>query len=82
MASATAITLANMVTTVSGTASIATVNPPSLFESPTVYLIPTGAFALVTGGNIGAATTAIVGQVQALTWDGSKWWPSYINTPA
>lgn len=61
---------------VSGVAAIDTINAPSAFSGP-LFLIPDGAWTLVLGGNIGKATTAVVGQVMMVVFDYTLWYPSY-----
>lgn len=61
---------------VSGTAAIKNITAPPGFKGA-IHLIPDGLFTTVTGGNIGLATTAVVGKIITLVFDGSKWWPSY-----
>jgi hypothetical protein len=62
---------------VSGTAAIATINAPLTSFRGSVTIIPDGAFTLTTAGNIGKASTAVVGQAMTLHYDGVKWYPSY-----
>ena len=77
VASATTITASNKIFHVTGTAAIATINPPPLIDQAEIYLIPDGAFTTTTGGNIAKASTAVVGVVLQMFWDGSLWYPSY-----
>jgi hypothetical protein len=62
---------------VSGTAAISTINPPVTSFIGSVTIIPDGAFTLTALGNIGKASTAVVGQAMTLHYDGVKWYPSY-----
>jgi hypothetical protein len=62
---------------VSGTAAINIIEPPLTSFRGTVTIIPDGAFTLTTAGNIGKASTAVVGQAMTLHYDGVKWYPSY-----
>jgi hypothetical protein len=62
---------------VSGTAAINTIEEPLTSFRGTVTIIPDGAFTLTTAGNIGKASTAVVGQAMTLHYDGVKWYPSY-----
>lgn len=62
---------------VSGTAAISTINPPNTSFVGSVTIIPDGAFTLTALGNIGKASTAVVGQAMTLHYDGIKWYPSY-----
>lgn len=62
---------------VSGTAAISTITPPLTSFIGSVTIIPDGAFTLTTSGNIGKASTAVVGQAMTLHYDGVKWYPSY-----
>jgi len=75
-----------LVTTVSGTVAIGTIDVPWPNFTGFIRYIPTAAFTGVTGGSgvagtsfpIGLAFTAVVGKVLDLTFDGSKWYPSYV----
>lgn len=60
IASAAAITVSATIHGVSGTVAISTIN--GMFDGQGVVLIPSGAFTLVTGGNIAAARAAAVGK--------------------
>lgn len=63
---------------VSGTDAIRTLSLAKDF-SGSVTLIPTGAWTLVTGGNITKASTAVVGQAMRVVYNpGTQMWsPSY-----
>ena len=81
--SAVSITLTNQFHHVSGTAAIKTIVIPSDsvtgggFTGGAIYLIPDAAWTTITGGNIGLGSTAVVGKVLIMVYDGSKFWPSY-----
>ena len=77
VASAAAITAPSPVFHVSGTAEIDTINPPPLFNGPWIEIIPDGIFTTGTTGNIALASTAVVNKTLRLTYDGTKWYPSY-----
>ena len=78
VASAGTITAVDPIFHVSGTVTIAQINLPYVGFTGSITIIPDGVFALVTsGGNIGKATNSVVGKALILTYDGSKWWPSY-----
>ena len=65
---------------VSGAAAIATITVPgSLSGGGRITLIPTGTFTTTTAGNIGLASTAVVGKALIMTYVPStgKWYPSY-----
>ncbi len=62
---------------VSGTAAINTIDATNPSFRGSVTIIPDGAFTLTTAGNIGKASTAVVGQAMTLHYDGVKWYPSY-----
>lgn len=75
-------------TTVTGTGSYfkmsGTVNPVSTITVPagasagfTFQIEPTGAWVTDTAGNILIASTASVGKLMLMTWNGAKWVPSY-----
>ena len=65
------------VCTVSGSAAINTIGLPYNGFIGSIVLIPTGAFTTTTSGNIANSSTAVVGQALTMTYDGSKWHPSY-----
>jgi len=71
------ITSAGQIFHVSGTAAISTIDPPLTSFRGSVTIIPDGAFTLTALGNIGKASTAVVGQAMTLHYDGVKWYPSY-----
>lgn len=62
---------------VAGTAAIKHIVVPPTFSGGEVKLIPDAAWTTVTGGNIGATSTAVPGKVITLVYDGVKWWPTY-----
>ncbi len=62
---------------VTGTSAIATINPPFGFNGPYMCAIPDAIFTTNTAGNVGLASTAVVGRLLCWMYDGSKWWPSY-----
>jgi hypothetical protein len=70
----------NPVTHVTGVHSIATITvPPALPSGGQIVLVPDAAFTTTTGGNIGHASTAVVGVAMILTYDAGtgKLYPSY-----
>lgn len=77
IASASTITPVNQIMTVSGTAAINNIDLPFPGFTGQITLIPSGAFTTTTSGNIAKASTAAVGQALIMTYDGSKWHPSY-----
>ena len=85
VASAVAMTPSRaLITTVSGTAAMATIDLPWPGFTGEIKYIPTAAFTGVTGGTatdtakpIGLAFTAVIGKVLTMAFDGLKWWPSY-----
>lgn len=68
---------------VSGTTAINTITPPQEMTvgGGQITLIPTGLWstAIVTGGNIALATTAVVNKALILTYNAATalWYPSY-----
>lgn len=74
IASATTITLSHPVHKITGTTSITTINPPYTGFVGHVTLLPTGAMALGTGGNILLAATGVANQMMRLFYDGANWW--------
>lgn len=63
---------------ISGVAAITTITVPAgCTPTCTITLIPDGLFTTATGGNISLGTTVVVNKSLILTWDGTKWNPSY-----
>lgn len=81
VASATTITPTGTYFVVSGTTAIATITVPAGWApGMAIEIQPSGVFATTTAGNIGLVSSAsVVGRVMRLTWDGTKWWPSYVS---
>lgn len=80
-ASSTTIAPLSDLVVVSGTVAIATITPPlGTNVSQRVTLVPTGAWTLVTTGNIAVAATAVVSRAMTMFWSKSqqKWYPSYV----
>ena len=81
IASATTIAPTTAIVFVSGTTAIATITAPSPISAGGghITLIPTGIFTTTTAGNIGLASTAVVGKALIMTYDTTttKWYPSY-----
>jgi hypothetical protein len=77
IASATTIVVTNPVVHVSGTTAIATITANAITPGQTITLIPDGIFTTTTAGNISLASTAVVGKALIMTWDGTKYNPSY-----
>lgn len=81
VASATTITPTGTEFAVSGVTAVATINVPAGFApGMQLFIRPTGIFATTTAGNIGLVTSAtVVGRILVMTWDGTKFWPSYVT---
>lgn len=77
VASANTITPTGALFHVTGTTLIKTINVPYTGFTGTITIIPDGAFTTDTSGNIATASTAVAGQVMTMTYDGTKWYPSY-----
>lgn len=77
VASATTITPTGQIFHVTGTTAVATINLPYTGFTGTITLIPDAAFTTTTAGNIGLASTAVIGKALHFTYDGTKWYPSY-----
>ena len=81
VASASTISVTSSVTFISGTTAINTITVPSAMSGlgGQITLIPTGAWATGTSGNIALATTAVPNKALTLFWDivNTKWYPSY-----
>lgn len=77
------------VTTVSATVAITTIDVPWPGFTGRITYIPTAIFTATTAGvagtpnansyPIGIAFTAVVGKALDLTFDGAKWYPSYLS---
>lgn len=84
VASASTIAPGSRVFHVTGTTTINTITVPSACtqvsgSSCELKMIPDGAFATSTSGNIALASTAVVNKVLTMTYDANtaKWYPSY-----
>ncbi len=77
LASAGTISPTKSVHHVTGTTTISTINLPYTGFKGSLKLIPDAIWATNTAGNIGLASTAVVGRVMEMTYDGTKWYPSY-----
>jgi hypothetical protein len=62
---------------VSGTVAIATITPPFTNFIGSIVLVPDAAFTTVTTGNIALASTGVVNKALVMSYDGTKWYPSY-----
>ena len=80
LASAATIQPTTPVVFVSGTTTINTITvPPQMVGGGQIIIIPTGAFATGTSGNIAIASTAVVSRALIMVYDAAtvKWYPSY-----
>lgn len=81
IASAATIAPAKIITFISGTTTIDTITAPAPIATRggQITLIPTGAWATSTAGNVALATTAVANKALILTYDTTtaKWYPSY-----
>lgn len=78
VASGATIAITNSIHHISGTVAIDTITvPASCVPTCNIFLIPDAIFTTTLAGNIGLASTAVIGKVLELVWDGTKWWPSY-----
>jgi hypothetical protein len=82
IASAATIAPVNPIVFVSGTTTINTITAPAPISTygGSIKIIPTGAFATGTSGNIAIASTAVVSKMLEMTYDvqSAKWYPSYV----
>jgi hypothetical protein len=68
---------------VTGVTTIGSITPPTytgLTFKGEITIIPDGIFLLdstAVGGNIGLSATTVVGKAMKLSFDGTKWYPSY-----
>lgn len=83
IASASTIAPTDSVVRVTGTTTVSTITVPTncavASTACQITIIPTGAFATNTAGNIGLASTAVVGKALIMTYahTQAKWYPSY-----
>lgn len=78
VASATTITPTGGIFHVTGTTAIATINVPAGCDPGCqVTIVPDALGSTTAAGNISLATTFVVNKALVLTWDGTKWNPSY-----
>lgn len=77
VASAATITPTGGMFHVTGTTQITTINLPRVGYTGCLQLLPDGAYTFATGGNIAIASTATVGRMQEVCYDGTSWFPSY-----
>ena len=77
VASGTTITPTGAIFHVTGVTAIATINLPFTGFTGSITIIPDGIFATTTAGNIALISTAVVSKVLIMTYDGTKWYPSY-----
>jgi hypothetical protein len=75
VASGSSITIAADIFHVTGTTQINTLIGGVTGQQ--IVIIPDGIFATGLTGNIGKASTSVVGLCLTMTFDGTKWWPSY-----
>ena len=77
IASAATLKISAPIHHVSGVSAISNITGmPKNFTGP-VWLIPDGAWTLVTGGNIARAANASVNRVMLVVFDGVNWYPGY-----
>jgi hypothetical protein len=77
VASASTIAASGPIFHVTGTATINTISVPFSGFTGNITLIPDGVFATGTSGNIAIASTSVIGKTLIMTYDGTKWYPSY-----
>jgi hypothetical protein len=75
--SATTITPTGSVFHVTGVTAIATINLPFVGFVGAITIIPDGIFTTTTAGNIALVSTTVVSKALIMTYDGTKWYPSY-----
>lgn len=80
LASAATIAPTSGIHHVSGTVTITTITAPWAGFTGSVTLIPDGAWALGTGGNIKTAYQAVANIPIILEFDGTSWFPSTFTT--
>jgi hypothetical protein len=75
--SAATITPSGYVCHVTAGNTISTINIPYAHFTGSIVLIPDNLWSTSTAGNIALATTAVVNKALTMTYDGTKWYPSY-----
>lgn len=74
---ATTITPTGTVFHVTGATTIQTISIPYTGFIGSITIIPDSALTLGTTGNIGLGSSGITGKALIMTYDGTKWYPSY-----
>jgi hypothetical protein len=77
LASATTIAPTSSIHHVTGTTAIVNITPPYPGFQGTITLIPDGVLTTTIAGNLGLATTTVIGKALEMVFDGLKWYPSY-----
>ena len=77
VASAATITPSGPLFHVTGIATVTTINLPFAGFIGSITIIPDGLFSTGTAGNIALASVAAVSKALVMTYDGTKWYPSY-----
>ena len=77
VASAATITPSGPLFHVTGITTVTTINLPFAGFIGSITIIPDGLFSTGTAGNIALASVAVVSKALVMTYDGTKWYPSY-----
>ena len=74
---ASTITPTGTVFHMTGATTVNTINLPYTGFKGSITIIPDSAFTTGTSGNIALASTGVIGKSLIMTYDGTKWYPSY-----
>jgi len=77
VSSSSTITPTGVIFHLTGTTTINTINLPYTGFTGSITIIPDGIWTTGTSGNIALVTTSIVSKALNMTYDGTKWYPSY-----
>lgn len=80
LTSGTTVAPTNFIHHVSGTSAIVNITvPAAMTAGGQIVLIPDAIFTMTNAGNIAIAVTAVVNKALIMTYDGTKWNPSYLS---
>lgn len=77
VSSAATITPTGPIFHITGTTTVNTINLPYTGFTGSIQIIPDAATPFGSSGNIATATVCVTGKTMTMTYDGSKWFPSY-----
>lgn len=77
VSSAATITPTGPIFHITGTTTVNTINLPYTGFTGSIQIIPDAATPFGSSGNIATATVCVTGKTMTMTYDGTKWYPSY-----